>query len=101
MPIPAIVFLCGIPVFLVFFYASLFSDLIANTPDLATDKYIITGHDPKKWVREQRVTSILFAVLFTIMWPIGVIAVGFATKFWKNGIGFSVERLLKKENKGE
>ena len=101
MPIPVIVYLCGIPVFLAFFYASLFSDLIANTPNMATDKYIITGHNPKKWVREQRVTSVLFAAVFAIMWPLGIIAVGIATKFWKNGIGFSVERLLKKENKGE
>ena len=101
MPILVIVFLCGIPAFWLFFYASLFSDLIANTPNMATDKYITTGHNPKKWVREQRVTSVLFSVLFAIMWPLGIIAVGIATKFWKNGIGFSVERLLKKENKGE
>ncbi len=88
MSIPVIVFLCGVPVFWVFFYASVFEDLLANTPDLATDRYISTGHDPKKWIREQRIMSALVAVLLAAVWPLGLIAVGIMTKFWKNGIKF-------------
>lgn len=77
-----------IPVFGVFFYASLFKSALMFTPRLFDDSFVSIGHDPKKAIRQERFINALFGAWFALVWPIGIIAIAILTGFWKHGLRF-------------